>query len=48
MAKGLPGLGVSPKWGHSAAFYRWGNESAASLFTTVPVGLTSDEHVAWH
>ena len=40
------GAGVA-EMGHSAAFYWQGKEPAAAFFTTVPFGLTPDEHVAW-
>jgi TRAP-type mannitol/chloroaromatic compound transport system substrate-binding protein len=40
------GSGVA-EMGHSAAFYWQGKEPAAAFFTTVPFGLTPDEHVAW-
>jgi TRAP-type mannitol/chloroaromatic compound transport system substrate-binding protein len=40
------GSGVA-EMGHSAAFYWQGKEPAASFFTTVPFGLTPNEHVAW-
>ena len=33
--------------GHTAAFYWQGKMPAAAFFTTVPFGLTPDEHVAW-
>jgi TRAP-type mannitol/chloroaromatic compound transport system substrate-binding protein len=33
--------------GHSASFYWQGKMPAAAFFTTVPFGLTPDEHVAW-
>jgi TRAP-type mannitol/chloroaromatic compound transport system substrate-binding protein len=33
--------------GHSASFYWQGKMPAAVFFTTVPFGLTPDEHVAW-
>jgi TRAP-type mannitol/chloroaromatic compound transport system substrate-binding protein len=33
--------------GHTAAFYWQGKEPAATFFTTVPFGLTPNEHVAW-
>ena len=33
--------------GHTAAFYWQGKQPAAAFFTTVPVGLTPAEHVAW-
>jgi TRAP-type mannitol/chloroaromatic compound transport system substrate-binding protein len=33
--------------GHTAAFYWQGKAPAAAFFTTVPFGLTPDEHVAW-
>jgi TRAP-type mannitol/chloroaromatic compound transport system substrate-binding protein len=33
--------------GHTAAFYWQGKEPAAAFFTTVPFGLTPNEHVAW-
>jgi TRAP-type mannitol/chloroaromatic compound transport system substrate-binding protein len=40
------GSGVA-ELGHTAAFYWQGKESAAAFFTTVPFGLTPNEHVAW-
>src|SRR6202167_1054602 len=40
------GTGVA-EMGHSAAFYWQGKEPAAAFFTTVPFGLTPNEHVAW-
>jgi len=33
--------------GHTAAFYWQGKMPAANYFTTVPFGLTPNEHVAW-
>jgi TRAP-type mannitol/chloroaromatic compound transport system substrate-binding protein len=33
--------------GHTAAFYWQGKMPAAAYFTTVPFGLTPNEHVAW-
>jgi TRAP-type mannitol/chloroaromatic compound transport system substrate-binding protein len=33
--------------GHTAAFFWQGKMPAANFFTTVPFGLTPDEHVAW-
>ena len=33
--------------GHTAAFYWQGKMPAAAFFTTVPFGLTPNEHVAW-
>ncbi len=33
--------------GHTAAFYWQGKMPAANFFTTVPFGLTPNEHVAW-
>ncbi len=33
--------------GHTAAFYWQGKAPAAAFFTTVPFGLTPNEHVAW-
>ncbi|HZD89644.1 MAG TPA: TRAP transporter substrate-binding protein [Pseudolabrys sp.] len=33
--------------GHSASFYWQGKMPAAAFFTTVPFGLTPQEHVAW-
>src|SRR6476660_3136577 len=33
--------------GHTASFYWQGKMPAAVFFTTVPFGLTPDEHVAW-
>jgi TRAP-type mannitol/chloroaromatic compound transport system substrate-binding protein len=40
------GAGVA-EMGHTAAFYWQGKEPAAAFFTTVPFGLTPNEHVAW-
>ena len=40
------GSGVA-EMGHSASFYWQGKEPAAAFFTTVPFGLTPNEHVAW-
>ena len=40
------GGGVA-EMGHTAAFYWQGKEPAAALYTTVPFGLTPNEHVAW-
>jgi TRAP-type mannitol/chloroaromatic compound transport system substrate-binding protein len=40
------GSGVA-QMGHTAAFYWQGKEPAAAFFTTVPFGLTPNEHVAW-
>jgi TRAP-type mannitol/chloroaromatic compound transport system substrate-binding protein len=40
------GSGVA-ELGHTAAFYWQGKEAAAAFFTTVPFGLTPNEHVAW-
>lgn len=33
--------------GHTAAFYWQGKQPAAAFYTTVPFGLTPNEHVAW-
>src|ERR1041384_5797939 len=33
--------------GHTASFYWQGKMPAATFFTTVPFGLTPDEHLAW-
>jgi TRAP-type mannitol/chloroaromatic compound transport system substrate-binding protein len=33
--------------GHTAAFFWQGKQPAANFFTTVPFGLTPNEHVAW-
>ena len=33
--------------GHTASFYWQGKQPAAAYFTTVPFGLTPNEHVAW-
>src|SRR3954454_6792247 len=33
--------------GHTAAFFWQGKMPAANFFTTVPFGLTPNEHVAW-
>ena len=40
------GSGVA-EMGHSAAFYWQGKAPAAAFFTTVPFGLTPNEHVSW-
>jgi TRAP-type mannitol/chloroaromatic compound transport system substrate-binding protein len=40
------GSGVA-EMGHTASFYWQGKEPAAAYFTTVPFGLTPNEHVAW-
>jgi len=40
------GTGVA-EMGHTAAFYWQGKEPAAAFFTTVPFGLTPNEHVSW-
>jgi TRAP-type mannitol/chloroaromatic compound transport system substrate-binding protein len=40
------GSGVA-EMGHTASFYWQGKEAAAAFFTTVPFGLTPNEHVAW-
>ncbi|MBI3434511.1 MAG: TRAP transporter substrate-binding protein [Proteobacteria bacterium] len=40
------GGGVA-EMGHSAAFYWQGKQPAAAFFTTVPFGLTPNEHTAW-
>jgi TRAP-type mannitol/chloroaromatic compound transport system substrate-binding protein len=40
------GSGVA-EMGHTAAFYWQGKEPAAAFFTTVPFGLTPNEHVSW-
>jgi TRAP-type mannitol/chloroaromatic compound transport system substrate-binding protein len=40
------GSGVA-EMGHTAAFYWQGKEPAAAFYTTVPFGLTPNEHVAW-
>ena len=40
------GSGVA-EMGHTASFYWQGKAPAASFFTTVPFGLTPNEHVAW-
>ena len=40
------GTGVA-EMGHTASFYWQGKEPAAAFFTTVPFGLTPNEHVAW-
>ncbi len=40
------GSGVA-EIGHTASFYWQGKEPAAAFFTTVPFGLTPNEHVAW-
>lgn len=40
------GSGVA-EMGHTASFYWQGKDPAAAFFTTVPFGLTPNEHVAW-
>jgi len=40
------GNGVA-EMGHTAAFYWQGKEPATTFYTTVPFGLTPNEHVAW-
>jgi TRAP-type mannitol/chloroaromatic compound transport system substrate-binding protein len=40
------GSGVA-EMGHTAAFYWQGKSPSAAFFTTVPFGLTPNEHVAW-
>jgi TRAP-type mannitol/chloroaromatic compound transport system substrate-binding protein len=40
------GSGVADM-GHTASFYWQGKEPAAAFYTTVPFGLTPNEHVAW-
>ncbi len=40
------GTGVA-EMGHTASFFWQGKEPAAVFFTTVPFGLTPNEHVAW-
>jgi TRAP-type mannitol/chloroaromatic compound transport system substrate-binding protein len=40
------GGGVA-EMGHTASFYWQGKEAAAAFYTTVPFGLTPNEHVAW-
>jgi len=40
------GGGVA-EMGHTAAFYWQGKQPATAFFTTVPFGLTPNEHVAW-
>jgi TRAP-type mannitol/chloroaromatic compound transport system substrate-binding protein len=40
------GSGVA-EMGHTASFYWQGKEPSAAFFTTVPFGLTPNEHVAW-
>jgi TRAP-type mannitol/chloroaromatic compound transport system substrate-binding protein len=40
------GGGVA-EMGHTAAFYWQGKQAATNFFTTVPFGLTPNEHVAW-
>jgi TRAP-type mannitol/chloroaromatic compound transport system substrate-binding protein len=40
------GSGVA-EIGHTASFYWQGKEPSAAFFTTVPFGLTPNEHVAW-
>ena len=43
---GAVGNGVADI-GHTASFYWQGKMPAAAFFTTVPFGLTPNEHVAW-
>ncbi|HZP70646.1 MAG TPA: TRAP transporter substrate-binding protein, partial [Pseudolabrys sp.] len=43
---GAVGNGVADM-GHTASFYWQGKMPAAAFFTTVPFGLTPNEHVAW-
>src|SRR5215210_6587043 len=40
------GSGVA-EIGHTASFFWQGKEPAAAFYTTVPFGLTPNEHVAW-
>ncbi len=40
------GSGVADM-GHTASFFWQGKEPAAAFYTTVPFGLTPNEHVAW-
>ena len=40
------GSGVA-EMGHTAAFYWQGKQPASVFYTTVPFGLTPQEHVAW-
>ena len=40
------GGGVA-EMGHTAAFYWQGKQPAAAFYTTVPFGLTPNEHVSW-
>ena len=40
------GSGVA-EIGHTASFYWQGKDPATAFFTTVPFGLTPNEHVAW-
>jgi len=40
------GSGVA-EMGHTASFYWQGKDPAATFFTTVPFGLTPNEHVGW-
>jgi TRAP-type mannitol/chloroaromatic compound transport system substrate-binding protein len=40
------GGGVA-EMGHTAAFYWQGKQPATAFFTTVPFGMTPNEHVAW-
>jgi TRAP-type mannitol/chloroaromatic compound transport system substrate-binding protein len=40
------GGGVA-EMGHTAAFFWQGKQAAASFYTTVPFGLTPNEHVSW-
>ena len=40
------GSGVA-EMGHTAAFFWQGKQPAAVFYTTVPFGLTPNEHVAW-
>ena len=43
---GAVGNGVA-ELGHTASFYWQGKMPAAAFYTTVPFGLTPNEHVAW-
>src|SRR5258708_32989816 len=40
------GTGVA-EMGHTAAFFWQGKQPASVFYTTVPFGLTPQEHVAW-
>src|SRR3974377_2357846 len=44
---GGAGGGGLAEMGHTASFCWQGKQPAAAYFTTVPFGLTPNEHVAW-